>query len=338
MDPLTHGMIGLALSTFSGQSVSISNPIALGCAIGAMIPDIDSVIRLYANDATYLKQHRGFSHSLPMLFVFSAVVATAVAFFAKVPITQIFETIQFADLFRPDHFAAIWLWSFLGALSHTVFDMLNSYGAMLLRKKRKLNLLTLYDPVIAILGIGLIFQRQINWEWNLVAVLLFSLYMLFRHRFRKHAAVDLSTHSDFVGEIQHIAVLPALTAFYRWDFIVTTDAYTYVGKYNQWSKGVRVIERFDAQCPQHRETFDQTALGEYFNDFSPYLHVVHAQEGNAVTMRVIDLRYYVRNRFLHQATLVVDKRSGKIHQSVLHPYGHHRSVAFDESKTQAMAS
>lgn len=323
MDPLTHGMIGLALSTFSGQSVSLSNPIALGCAISAMIPDVDSVIRLYANDATYLKQHRGFSHSMPMLAVFSTVVASAVAFIMKVPMEQL---------------GTLLFWCFMGALSHTTFDMLNSYGAMLLRKKKKFNLLTLYDPVIAVLGITLILQREVNWLWNGLAVLIFVGYMAFRHWHRRRAALTLSRFSGFEGEIVNTGVLPALTAFYRWDFIVETNLYTYVGKYNQWTKAVQVIERLDAQCPEMREVFDKTNLGHYFNDFSPYLHVVHSQQGPSVTLRVVDLRYYVRNRFLHQATLVLDSHSREVQHSVLHPYGHRRSVIFEESAAIRQAS
>lgn len=330
MDPLTHGMIGLALSTFSGQSVSLSSPIALGCAIGAMIPDVDSIIRLYADDAKYLKQHRGFSHSLPMLVVFSGLVATVLAVIFGVSLGSLFEVHSFKDFVNPNHFGALWLWSFLGSLSHTFFDMLNSYGAMLLRKKQKLNLLTLYDPIIAVMGIGLIAQRQISWDVNFLAVVSFCVYMYSRYRGRQTAAVALAKRVEFEGSVNQVAVLPALTAFYRWDFIVTTQTYTYVGKYNQWNQSLRIVERLDAQCPHLREAFDKTALGEYFNDFSPHLHIVHTNNGPEVTMRIVDLRYYVKSRFLHQATLVIDTESGRIYRSILHPYGLKRSVFFQE--------
>lgn len=318
MDPLTHGMIGLALSTFSGQAVSLSNPITIGCAIGAIIPDIDSVIRLYADDATYLKQHRGFSHSIPMLIVFSGIISFGIAWAMKVPLWTL-------------DFWYLWLWSFFGALSHTLFDILNSYGAMLLRKKRKLNLLTLYDPVITALGLTLIFQPRVVWWWHVVAALIFGGYMYYRHVNRQGAARALEGADFFEGQVVNIAVLPSLTAFYRWDFIVETSRYTYVGKYNQWNKKTRIIERLDAQCPSMREAFDRTNLGAYFNDFSPYLHIVHTENDSDVTLRVVDLRYYVRNRFLHQATLVLRSQDLQVLSSVLHPYGQNRSVAFDES-------
>ncbi len=47
MDPLTHGVIGLAISSFSGQAVSLDNPVSIGAALGAMSPDIDVISRLF---------------------------------------------------------------------------------------------------------------------------------------------------------------------------------------------------------------------------------------------------------------------------------------------------
>lgn len=64
MDPVTHGVIGLAISAFSGDPVSLVNPVSLGCAIGAMSPDIDIIAKI-KGDYVYLKHHRGLTHSFP---------------------------------------------------------------------------------------------------------------------------------------------------------------------------------------------------------------------------------------------------------------------------------
>jgi len=314
MDPLTHGMIGLALSTFSGNPVALSNPLSIGCALGAMAPDTDSIVRLFYDDSVYLKQHRGFSHSLPALVVFSIVIASGLRFmFVDHSITQIF------------------FWTFIGSLSHTVFDMLNSYGAMLLKKKKKFNLLTLYDPVIAILGITLIFQRQVNWYLNTIALMAFLSYIGLRYLFRHHACKVLERVYQDLDSVLSVAVLPSLLFFYKWDYIVQGSQYTYVGRYNGLTKGHTLIERLDAQCEHMRDLFDKTQLGEYFNDFSPHLHVVHHHHEEFITLRIMDLRYHVRNRFLHQATLKFDKKSQKVAHSILHPYSEKRSVVFKEA-------
>ncbi len=99
MDPLTHGVIGLAISSFSGQAVSFDNPISIGAALGAMSPDIDVVSRLFFNDMVYCKHHRGFSHSLPSLLVLSGLITSGLSFmFPEMIIWQVF------------------LWTFIGAI------------------------------------------------------------------------------------------------------------------------------------------------------------------------------------------------------------------------------
>ena len=54
MDPITHGLVGVALSAFSGRAVSMDNPLTMGAMLGAMSPDLDFVIRIFKDDAAYL--------------------------------------------------------------------------------------------------------------------------------------------------------------------------------------------------------------------------------------------------------------------------------------------
>ncbi|MCK8060606.1 MULTISPECIES: metal-dependent hydrolase [unclassified Fusibacter] len=314
MDPITHGMIGLAISTFSGKAVNLDNPIAIGCALGAMSPDLDTITRLFKDDAYYLKHHRGASHSIPMLAVFSVAITAGLYFiFPGMAIWQVL------------------LWTFIGALSHTAFDILNSYGAMLLRKKRKLNLLTLYDPIITGLGIWLIAQRNVSVLLNASLLVVFATYMVWRYYMKKRAVSDLVTLYNKDYQVKEVTVLPSLMAFYKWDYIVKTKDYTFVGKYNQLVKRTKLIERFDAQDEDLRAIFDDTSLGAYFNDFSPNLHIVHHEDEDHYKMRIIDLRFYVKNRFLHHATLEVKKECKGVVKSELHPYKLNKRVSFTEA-------
>jgi len=314
MDPITHGLIGLAISTFSGQAVSLDNPIAVGCAIGAMSPDVDSVVRLFKDDAYYLKHHRGKSHAIPMLAVFSVAITLGLSFvYTDMAVLQVL------------------IWTFIGALSHTLFDILNSYGAMLLRKKKKMNLLTLYDPVITSLVIWLIVIRDVDVYFNVGLLIIFTFYLMFRSSMKKKASYYLFDSYQPYEHVNDITVLPALMAFYKWDFIINTEKYAYVGNFNSITKKIKIIERLDAQCKDKRAIFDDTALGAYFNDFSPNLHVVHSEDDQKMILRVLDLRYYVNNSFLHNATLEVCKKSNQIIKSELHPYKVKKRVVFDEA-------
>lgn len=307
MDPITHGTIGLALSAFSGQAVSLTNPIAIGCALGAMIPDIDGVIRIFSNDMVYLKHHRGITHSVPALALLAAAVTGGLFFvFPQMPILSVL------------------LWTFIGALSHTLFDILNSYGAMLFMKKRKASLLTLYDPVISLMAGYLILVPRQGITSHVVITLLFGLYLGFRYFMRCQAhsiLMDIYAHGYAV---ERIDVLPSLTAFYKWDYIVTSRSHQIVGKFNQVTGKNSVLRKLRVQ-PEFVKLFNQTKAGDYFNAFSPNLHIHTEQHKDRIVLRATDIRYFMRNRFMHHATVILDKNH-KVLESHIHPYHPDKAV------------
>ena len=67
MDPLTHVATGVALSQF------VPSPsrgwAALAGFLFAILPDLDYVLA-FNDRMSYLKHHRGFTHSLAALFIF----------------------------------------------------------------------------------------------------------------------------------------------------------------------------------------------------------------------------------------------------------------------------
>jgi inner membrane protein len=64
----------------------------------------------------------------------------------------------------------------------------------------------------------------------------------------------------------------------------------------------------------------KTAIGKKFSQMSPSLHIeVIDEEPTYVTVRIIDLRYFFRNAFLHQGTLILDSAYNPV-ESVFHPY------------------
>jgi len=142
MDPLTHALAGALTASFSGNSMSVTDPIFLGAVLGSIAPDLD-IIYQTKGDMAYLKNHRGISHSL---IGFAAVSAGIAGFLSLI--------------FPETAYLTIFLWTFLGTLTHGFLDFLNSYGAKLFwpisNKKQNLGILTIFDPVlIFIMGVGL---------------------------------------------------------------------------------------------------------------------------------------------------------------------------------------
>lgn len=70
MDTGTHLVIGLGLAGLSQIDPSVSadsaatTAVFIGTVIGSQIPDVDGLLRFKGN-ATYIRNHRGRSHSLP---------------------------------------------------------------------------------------------------------------------------------------------------------------------------------------------------------------------------------------------------------------------------------
>ena len=101
MDPITHAVVGLTIAVLAGEPLTVSNPAIIGCVAGAVIPDGDIIMQL-KGDYVYLKNHRGVSHSIPMMFVYSGVLAVLLRLLSDTALLKVF------------------LFTLLGCFSHTL--------------------------------------------------------------------------------------------------------------------------------------------------------------------------------------------------------------------------
>ena len=317
MDPLTHGLVGIAISAFSGSTIGLDNPLTIGAMLGAMSPDLDIVIRLFKNDAVYLEHHRGISHTVPFLAGFSIAITVILSFLG----------------FFHFSFLGTLFWTFLGALSHTGLDILNSYGAKLFKKKFKLGLLTLYDPVITGVGLWFIINGQNSIYELLAGVLIVFVYLLMRNLNRHYTKHILHKKLSLNYSVQSITVMPSLKAFYKWDFVANTNSHDIVGQYNPWyigkykEKRLRIIKTLDVAEPYFYDLFRSFTVGEIFSEFSPNLHieVVENPHSHNMTLKATDLRFYFKENFLHHATLTMDNDHNYI-SGHLHPYKFEKAI------------
>lgn len=317
MDPLTHGLVGVAISAFSGTAVSISNPLTIGAMLGAMSPDLDFVIRIFKDDASYLKNHRGISHSVPFLAGFS------------IAITIILSQMHFVEF----NFFTTFLWTFIGALSHTGLDILNSYGAKLFRKKRKGNILTLYDPVITLVGLSYIINGK-NSIFELISgLMIVTVYLILRKVSRRNALSHLNQKLNETYKDVDVHVMPSLKAFYKWDFVAHTLTHDIVGQYNPWlifikgNRCITLLKILEVEDQSYFELFKDSTVGGIFTEFSPNLHIkmMRDEANDHMVLRAIDLRYFMKDQFMHHATLVLDNDL-KYVSSYLHPYSLNKAI------------
>ncbi|MDQ8734664.1 metal-dependent hydrolase [Paenibacillus sp. LHD-38] len=146
MDTGTHLLLG---ATLGGLAISLADPALVSHStvvyglfaatiIGSTAPDFDAVIRIRGYKS-YLRHHRGFSHSLLMLAGWPVVLAPLIAltFHAWV------------------HLIPIFLWTMAGVVLHVILDFFNAYGVQCFRPVSKkwfhANTIPIFDPVLFLL-------------------------------------------------------------------------------------------------------------------------------------------------------------------------------------------
>lgn len=305
MDPVTHTVIGMAVAKVSGHPVALNDPATMCIIAGSVIPDADILLQKWG-DYVYLKNHRGVSHSIPGLVVSSMLIAGVMSLF-----------------YQNSSIWSMFLWALVGCLSHAFFDIFNSYGAKVLwpvfDRKYTLGLLIIFDPVFMGLLGGFLFTEG---TWKYVFIAAFVLYLVSRAVTR--AAIAKELQSRYGDEFDRISILPSMTGLFRWHFILEGSEYNIIGEKNVLRNTIRIVKRLHKQDDAADEKVLYSPVGRFFSEFTPFFHVKCEKNGDITKYVFIDMRYYIRNDFLHHAVLEVDRNQSVVRQT-FHPYSKQRS-------------
>ncbi len=209
MDIITHSLAGIAVGTFSGEPLSVTNPIYICSVLGAMAPDIDVLwgykkMQRRRNLPTWV-QHRAFTHSLVGMPLLALIIAAGVNL-----------------LFPASSFWLLFLFALLGALSHGLLDLTNCYGVNILWpiKKRpySLNIVPLVDPIL--ISILILMGLTVNWYKPLPPALLLFLvcYIILRRIYFFRTRNFVSAH--FAVEPTAIQITPPRVGLRKWVYSV----------------------------------------------------------------------------------------------------------------------
>ncbi len=142
MDTGTHLVVGFGLAGLAyvdpliAAHSTAATAVLIGTVIGSQAPDFDSLLRLKSN-AAYIKNHRGITHSLPFLGIWTILIT-------------LFLNLAFpaAPLL---HVAG---WVFAAVALHVFSDLFNTYGTQALRPLTERwiswNIIHIFDPFIFI--------------------------------------------------------------------------------------------------------------------------------------------------------------------------------------------
>jgi len=316
MDPFSHAVIGTALSKAAGCGINFSTPENIGLVVGSVFPDIDIILKKWGN-YVYLKNHRAATHSLIGIII-SSVFISAI-------LKLIYPTSSFLSVF---------LYSMIGCLSHTVSDILNSYGAKLLwpfyKRKMALNLIVIIDPLVILFLLSYIFGDS---STSLISILVLGLYIFLRLFYKLFIKKQLEKSYP---SMKIAAVIPSMLVIFKWHFVIEDDEVLLVGEKNILNGKINIIEKFSKLHYNEIEKALNSTLGKFFMDFTPVFHVSAESIGEINRYTFTDLRYYHRNNFYHHGVLEMDK-ADSIVMSSFKPYTMNKEHKIPENFNKGIA-
>lgn len=312
MDPFSHALIGANIAGLAGHSMSMTDPVFLGPVLASMAPDLDIVMQC-KGDFAYIKNHRGFSHSIPALLIVSGIITLLLHYLLP-------GTVSITKLF---------LVTSAGAFSHSLFDMLNSYGIRLLwpfiKHKIAFNVVSLCDWfIVAVSTLSVLYGASYPQAYSLWAGSMMG-YLTYRKWISHRLCLFLKKNYP-QEQIEDVVILPARYRIFSWDFLVETNRLFIIGKICSFSHGTEIRSRMEkTKSNSFIKAALKSPLGMFFSEFTPYFHVMYREKGCRHIVQFMDLRYYRRHDFMHTASVALDEHCCAVEQ-VFHPYNRRHRV------------
>jgi inner membrane protein len=283
MDTATHIVMGVSLAGLATLDPVVQNDpmlfnaVLVGTVVGSHAPDFDTVFKMKDN-ATYIRHHRGASHSIPAVILWGLLVSGAIYLF--VPEVSFFH---------------LWIWTFLAVILHVTVDLFNAYGTQALRpfsdKWVAKGIINTFDPFIFALNVVGIIAWALGanpaYTWLTVYTVII-LYYVKRYLDKREIVNKIK---EYYPDTVEIATSPTLKQNY-WRVAITTQEYFYVGKVE--NRHIEIVDQFK-KIPLPDTPIMDVAMSDKnihaFLNFSPVYRWEINQYDDYTEVRLIDLRY-----------------------------------------------
>ncbi|TSB45195.1 metal-dependent hydrolase [Alkalicoccobacillus porphyridii] len=301
MDTSTHIVMGIGLGGLATIDPAVAtNPVMPGAVmvatlIGSQAPDFDTILKL-RNNAVYIRNHRGLTHSIPAVIIWSFLISTIIALFVS-----------------DASWLTLLLWTFIAVFLHVFVDIFNAYGTQALRpfsnKWIALGIINIFDPFIFASHVVAIML----W-WTALAPpgpVFFGLYSLlilyycWRIKEKRNVVRNArSLHPDAT----HIFVSPSIR-WNQWHLVIRTPQMLYVAESRH--RNINFFERYQF-VPIPETTIINAARKDpnlsAFLSFSPtYRWEVDESSEGMQEVRFYDLRYRSKGHYPFVAIVQMDE-------------------------------
>ncbi|MBO9605402.1 MAG: metal-dependent hydrolase [Paenibacillaceae bacterium] len=301
MDTGTHLVIGLGLAGLAyvdpvvASDATVATAVLIGTVLGSQAPDSDGLLRFRGN-AAYIKNHRGVSHSIPALFIWTALITLALAavFGGSLPLLHVGG------------------WVFAAVAFHVFTDLFNTYGTQAIRPFSKKwvswNIIHIFDPFIFGSHLFAIFLWSVHLaKPSIVFPVLYSfiaIYYIWRTAYHFWLERNMRGKDDYYEHGDKYYLIPTVS-LYVWNVVKKhADGSFTLGEYR--NKTVKWVD--SASCASHpavdaSKQHPDIAAFLYFSSFA----CAELREHNwGYEVRWADVRYRHRKQYPFVAVLLLD--------------------------------
>ncbi|HLQ73657.1 MAG TPA: metal-dependent hydrolase [Bacillota bacterium] len=304
MDTGTHIVMGVAIGGLAtldpvvANDPTLFNAVLAGTIIGSQAPDADTILK-FKNNATYIRNHRGLTHSIPAVFLWGMIIPLL--------IYLIVPEVSFLNL---------WLWTTLAVILHVVVDIFNAYGTQAIRPISKkwvaLGFINTFDPYIFtmhIVGIvAWLLGANPGFTWLIIYGVII-LYYIKRYIDKREIVQTLNKHFDHV---EKISTSPTMKQN-NWRITVTTTDMFYVGTVKDGH--IEIVDQFYRVPLPDTKMINQAKRDKNiaaFLSFSPVFRWEVSEYNHFFEVRFIDLRYRSKGYYPFVAVVHLDKEMNAI--------------------------
>ncbi|GIO24892.1 metal-dependent hydrolase [Oceanobacillus sp. J11TS1] len=300
MDTGTHIVMGVALGGLATLDPNVqSNPtlfhaVLVGTVVGSHAPDFDTVFKL-KNNATYIRQHRGASHSLPAILMWSLLVSGAIYLF----VPQV-------------SYLTLWLWTLLAVCIHVFVDLFNAYGTQAFRPFTKKwiakGFINTFDPYIFSLNVAGIAAWALGANPGYTWIIIYTVIVLYYIKRYMDKREIVKKIKEYFPDTETVATSPTIKQNY-WRVAITTSDRYYVGSVE--NRHIEIVDEF-YRVPLPDTAVVNAAIKDKniasFLNFSPvYRWEMNTDENNVTEVRFIDLRYRSKGFYPFVAVVKLDQ-------------------------------
>ncbi|MFD1739692.1 metal-dependent hydrolase [Bacillus salitolerans] len=299
MDTGTHLVMGIALGGLAtldpvvAQDTVTSQVIYIGTIVGSQAPDLDTILKL-RNNAKYIRNHRGITHSIPAVLLWPIAITGAIYTF--VPQVNIVH---------------LWIWTFLAVILHVFVDIFNAYGTQALRPfSRKwvaLGVINTFDPFIFFAHLVGILLWSLGADPATTFLSMYvgiAVYYVVRYNMRR----SVTNHvKKIIPDATEIIVSPTYR-FNSWHIAVKSEDYFYVVRS---VRGEIIIHDTFERTPIPNTPIMEAARKDEnvsaFLSFSPVYRWEIEEYEDHVEVKFIDLRYRSKGYYPFVAVVQLDR-------------------------------